>query len=551
MKNNNKENFNQSINEERRKLLGMAGVASAGALLSPLISKAAPSTIIEAGSNVDTASYIIFKDGSIIYAKNGTTGKIEFQGMDAAMVIQGAINSLTSGGKIFIKNGIYTMTSGVVVLNDNIIIEGEGLTMLRSNFGAAKVVGVIRVEGNHCTIENIIFDGNDPTDTGLSPVVSIYGTGNTFQNNIVQNGLQYGFEFFRVHNAKCVNNIIKNCQYGIAVSRSGVEYSTQILIAGNHISDCKDVGIKLRGVIGCIVANNLIDINGISNGSNYCSGIRCYHEDAPCIDTLITGNYIEDTGGIGTNPGIDVSNDATDTARRISITNNHIRNCQYGIMSAWKDVHIAGNTIFGRSTGYTGIDIIAARNHVEGNHIYNSGIMIYSSTGYSVDQSLVENNFITGGSQYWRSAGDGITVMSQTGSTANNVIIKNNQIYTVSGYGINIYLAAGFINPIGTIIQDNILTSCAAGYINNSGTSTVIKNNHGYKTENKGAFSISDGGTITHNLSKTPTSVRVTPSVAGELVSVTSISSTTFTVAIKKPDGSSGTPQTIYWEAEV
>jgi hypothetical protein len=66
---------------------------------------------------------------------------------------------------------------------------------------------------------------------------------------------------------------------------------------------------------------------------------------------------------------------------------------------------------------------------------------------------------------------------------------------------------------------------------------------------NQGATaSVADGGTITHGLAPgTPTGVTATGSVAGEIVSVTAKGSTTFTVAIKKPDGTAGTPQTIYW----
>lgn len=66
-----------------------------------------------------------------------------------------------------------------------------------------------------------------------------------------------------------------------------------------------------------------------------------------------------------------------------------------------------------------------------------------------------------------------------------------------------------------------------------------------------GATSVADGGTVTHGMSQAPTVVTPTASVAGEFVSVTAISSTTFTVAIKKHDGSAGTTQTIYWRASV
>jgi hypothetical protein len=63
------------------------------------------------------------------------------------------------------------------------------------------------------------------------------------------------------------------------------------------------------------------------------------------------------------------------------------------------------------------------------------------------------------------------------------------------------------------------------------------------------ALSVSDGGTIAHGLSTTPTWVTCTPSVAGEFVSVTAIGAANFTVAIKAHNGAPGTTQTIYWRA--
>lgn len=81
---------------------------------------------------------------------------------------------------------------------------------------------------------------------------------------------------------------------------------------------------------------------------------------------------------------------------------------------------------------------------------------------------------------------------------------------------------------------------------------SVIEDNFGYVRRKQGAqASVADGGTITHGLSGTPTTVQLTCSVSGEFASVASISSTTITVAIKKHDGSAGTTQTIYWSASL
>ena len=66
----------------------------------------------------------------------------------------------------------------------------------------------------------------------------------------------------------------------------------------------------------------------------------------------------------------------------------------------------------------------------------------------------------------------------------------------------------------------------------------------------RGATSVADGGTVTHGLGATPTLVCATCSTTGEIVSVTAIGATTFTVAIKKiADGSAGTTAVVYWVA--
>lgn len=63
------------------------------------------------------------------------------------------------------------------------------------------------------------------------------------------------------------------------------------------------------------------------------------------------------------------------------------------------------------------------------------------------------------------------------------------------------------------------------------------------------AATVSDGGTITHGFSVAPQSVLAVGCVAGEIITVTAISATTFTVAIKTNLNAPGTPQTIYWQA--
>lgn len=84
-------------------------------------------TTIQEGSLTSSASYIIFKDGSTYYARNGLSGIITFSGSVFSTVINNAINSLGSaGGKILIKQGIYYVTQ-TIILKQKVILQGEGV----------------------------------------------------------------------------------------------------------------------------------------------------------------------------------------------------------------------------------------------------------------------------------------------------------------------------------------------------------------------------------------------------------------------------------------
>jgi hypothetical protein len=76
------------------------------------------------------ATYIIFKDGDRILAKNGDTERIEFTDTDISNLLQNVINTLNAkygGGRIFIKRGTYHPTRTINIPDGiNLVVEGEG-----------------------------------------------------------------------------------------------------------------------------------------------------------------------------------------------------------------------------------------------------------------------------------------------------------------------------------------------------------------------------------------------------------------------------------------
>ena len=82
---------------------------------------------------ISTASYIVYTDGSKYYAKNGSTGMIEFVDADASNLLQNVINALAGkGGRIFIRSGVYNITKSIMLI-PNLVIEGEAPGHMRTD----------------------------------------------------------------------------------------------------------------------------------------------------------------------------------------------------------------------------------------------------------------------------------------------------------------------------------------------------------------------------------------------------------------------------------
>jgi len=77
------------------------------------------------------SSYIVFTDGSKYYAKNGLTGAVEYNDVDAAEVIQYAVDKLKGiGGTVFIKSGTYVFGKSVMLWSSvHVVGEARGLSV--------------------------------------------------------------------------------------------------------------------------------------------------------------------------------------------------------------------------------------------------------------------------------------------------------------------------------------------------------------------------------------------------------------------------------------
>ncbi len=498
-----KENKN-SINQSRRKLLSLAGAAGTGMLLSPLLSKAAPTTIIESGSNVDTASYIIFQDSGTIYAKNGTTGKIEFSGTDASTVIQSAVNILTKGGSIFIKTNTsateyvipgrftifvdYILTSSILMNNDvSIFSDGATLDITKLNDVAFRFNPngeQYFIKKNWLTVSGLQFIGNTANaNTGAIDVL------NWSRGMVIDN-----IKTWHISYPLTLRGSVYNCNIQNSQLDTGVEGIRLLKIgdgSGGHIPNA----VKIH--------NN--DIGNFAKSINMDSGLT----------VKITSNYFE-----ATITGINI------TGGSVHITNNYF-NPYANNKAIYTNVELSilGN-IFDLGTNTIGIhfDKYYGRSSIANNQIsLASGSKFYYSTqisspvitgniGYStVDggsyisaplrMASILGNFVTGSSIAFNLTGGYKNIVSHNSFYGCATAIQDtNTSDTISDNSFNSCTTDLNVNGANNIIHDNLFEDAVIII-----GSQKARNNIGYKTESSGAF-IGTGSQkiIPHGLAKTP-----------------------------------------------
>jgi hypothetical protein len=123
----------------------------------------------------ESPSYTVYYDGSQYNAKNNT-GHGEFNGTDASTVINSALDTLSdTGGKVFLKEGNYSITTPITITDakEQIFLEGSGrgtILSLADNANCHVISidnsGVSGEEDNGCYISNLYIYGNNAHNTG-------------------------------------------------------------------------------------------------------------------------------------------------------------------------------------------------------------------------------------------------------------------------------------------------------------------------------------------------------------------------------------------------
>jgi len=165
-----------------------------------------------------SASYIIWTENSsatpVYYAKNCTTGSLEFKGSDASTVIQKALNRLPPvGGGLYLQSGKYIIQSSIILNRSNVYIAGEGAsTQLQLADGANCDIFQIDTSTqalSDIAIANLYLNGNGDQNTAGSGVSSTGG--NTLFRLTISNVQFWSFAGDAVSLQKGHEGRILNC----------------------------------------------------------------------------------------------------------------------------------------------------------------------------------------------------------------------------------------------------------------------------------------------------------------------------------------------------
>jgi hypothetical protein len=540
-----------------------------------------------------TASYIVFQKGGQCYAKNGTTGHIEFGPGDASTVIQSAINALTSGRtwkeKVAVK-GNFTLTERIDIPSYTV------LDLSQAKFAFQNNANPTPVSFETVTIYTMLTNA-DHTN-GNSDITIIGGRieGNSANQNLDRNWALVWFH--NVTHGKLLNMDVRD------VKCSGMDAPKYNRAFCYLLTQCTDVTVK-----GCYGYDAGYEVLGIRNGNKYIRVMDCMFEKggvhvlqvadgwwsgATGSEAIDVGHShlkatVEDVFTIHASQKVRFHHNLCElgsasicmkligSCSDVWIENNRIvASTGHGIMlgdagtpGTVEKVHIIGNEIqigsgsyYGIKLGDTGctvqnIDIFNNRIINSGyNGIYNSGtvcsrVNIVGNNIYAVYRAVDINQGLTN-SVIANNMLRGTTAVCYLVGVTNTVITGN---YTYDGsWGIDESSNCDY----NRIIANNVLgIATVSQRVKKVGANTLVKQNIGYITEGSRTATFSGNGsqtvfTIAHELVGTPKMAVVTAGSSdakGDFYVTYDATNITVTYATAPPSGTNNV--VLNWYAEM
>ena len=185
--------------------------------------------------------YIIWTDGTKYYAKNGATGQIDFSGTDIASIFNDVVNSIDTGGVIYIKKGTYDFNGATINIPKYISIIGDGAYIT--------------------TLKNVSLN-YDGSSMGWAPSVVVARLG-------FMNGNQYSVRFYKMSHSIVEHCVFKRPTFYVGVPHIILDQSVSMKIVKNGFEDYNLQAILIHGDTDAPVPAHYIAFNdfGTTNGT--------------------------------------------------------------------------------------------------------------------------------------------------------------------------------------------------------------------------------------------------------------------------------------------
>lgn len=378
-------------------------------------------------------SYLIFKDSKgLTNAKNGYNGNVDFSNNDTSIVIQNVINALTSGGKIFIKAGIYAI-SQVIYITSNIIVEGEGIdkTILETS-DQTYIMTSNWILKNDIKIKDVQFKSSSASTSAL---VYIKNCNEIHIDRCkFDGGNDAGLSLSKCERSSITNCIATNAAHkaagaGINVTGFGGIISSNIA----YLNKCVGIAVVQSGNDSqyweCVVSNNICYENGTGDRTYPGHGIEiessnrvivignhCYKNDQYGIisykskNTLIIGNYTYKNDRNGIVPHGDVNGNPAEIEECDLITGNITSDNTYAGIALWnaQKCYISSNIVMNNGTGgitenenfsgFTNYNIIKDNDVryqvIDQIIILGDNTIVIENIGYITENSVLSDPFV-------------------------------------------------------------------------------------------------------------------------------------------------------------
>jgi len=339
------------------------------------------------------ASFIIWNDTSTndVYAKNTTSGQIQYGGLwDAggvdganfSAVVQACINDLPiNGGIIFFKSGNYTATHKIT-LTVGSVLWGEGKRVTR-----------IYVSPTFDDVLFYFYNSPDNFQYGLAFMhMTIYGTSNSSHTN------EYGVDIY-----ECPYVIFFDFEARGFYRGARVYHSFGVFVTNSIFSSNDHSGLFLKNCNNPVIMGSHFGKNGLVKDVSTGHGLYLERDDSTEMHARVIGNYFEGNRGhdIYINlAGYNVVSDNVIMQTRTDSNNAiRIRNSDYN------NVH--DNVIWCRNDNAIEILTSAADMSASYNKIHHNTIFGYSTSmtygiresgSGTLDSNVIEENTIIGAS---------------------------------------------------------------------------------------------------------------------------------------------------------